>query len=156
MRTFYCAALILVSWIAPGIVLRAASPVGTLSTLGAVVVSGAELSASAVTVWPIVAGDDIATRETPAVLMVNGSRITLSANSKAKITSDKGRVMVSLLTGFLNYTIAAAGNLTVRSQGRMVDTGSGSLDSKGGEVPVQSLQFAPAVVRAPVKASNSF
>lgn len=86
----------------------AAKPIATLSSPGPVVVGGTPMSASTVAFWPVANHDEIATLDSRAILILpDNSRITLDQNSRARVTTDGGRVRFQLLSGSADYSLVS-------------------------------------------------
>src|SRR5207253_403934 len=67
-------------------ILSGADPVGSVSSMGPVDVSGTTLSASTVTSWPLVSGDEVTTKASGAVIFLTGKgRVTMQGNSRVRI-----------------------------------------------------------------------
>lgn len=105
----------------------AEKPAGTLSTSGAVMISGTRMSAATVSFWPITGGDEIATLDSPAVLILrDNSRIALSRNSKGKLVSDGDHVTFELVSGSVDYNLVSPMSAIVLAGGRLISESSGS------------------------------
>ena len=105
----------------------AAKPAGTLSTSGAVIISGTRMSAATVSFWPVASGDEIATLDSPAVLILrDNSRIALGQNSKGKLVSDGDRLTFELVSGSVDYNLVSPMSAIVLAGGRLISDGSGS------------------------------
>ncbi|MDP8981628.1 MAG: hypothetical protein M3O35_13690 [Acidobacteriota bacterium] len=108
-------------------VLFAAKPAGTLSTSGAVIISGTRMSAATVSFWPVASGDEIATLDSPAVLILpDKSRIALGQNSKGKLVADGNRLTFELVSGSVDYNLVSPMSAIVLAGGRLISESSGS------------------------------
>ena len=114
----------------------AARPAGTLSVSGAVIISGTHMSAATVSFWPITSGDDIATLDSPAVLILrDNSRIALGRNSKGKLVSHGDRLTFELVSGSVDYNLVSPMSAIVLSGGRIISESSGSAGKQVGHSP---------------------
>ncbi len=83
----------------------AASPVGTVTSTGAVRVSGESLPAQGVPSWPVVSGDEIVTEKGgAAVLSWSSARIEIRERSQVKLGEEDLR-LESGAVGADNYSI---------------------------------------------------
>ena len=83
----------------------AASPVGTVTSTGAVTVSGESLPAQGVPSWPVVSGDEIITEEGgTAVLLSAAARVEIREGSQVKLGEDHVR-LESGAVGADNYSV---------------------------------------------------
>jgi hypothetical protein len=118
--------------------LFAAAPVGSVSSMGPVEVSGTTMNASTVSSWPLVAGDVIATGNIPAVVFLTGKgRVTLAANSRVSLEKQGDQLSVRLLGGELNYDLLPASGLLFFNGSRAVTP------AQAVATPVQGTVAAP-------------
>ena len=83
----------------------AASPVGTLTSTGAVTVSGESLPAQGVPSWPVVSGDEIITEKGgTAVLSSAAARVEIREGSQVKLGEDHVRLQGGAV-GADNYSV---------------------------------------------------
>ena len=93
----------------------AASPVGTVTSTGAVTVSGESLPAKGVPSWPAVLGDEIITEKGgAAVLSSAAARVEIRENSEVRLGEDHVRLK-SGSVGADNYAVRF-GNYTARAK----------------------------------------
>lgn len=82
------------------VVLMAAVPVGRVSSSGALTLNGKAVPATAVSSLPVVAGDEIATSGSPAMIYFSDkSRATLEPNSRVKLEARSSSVALRVLSG---------------------------------------------------------
>jgi hypothetical protein len=92
----------------------AASPVGSVSSAQPFDLNGANIPVAGVPMWPIAAGDLIATHSAPATIEFrDGSRVILAENSEAKIEAKGGKSVLRLLQGSGECSLAAHPSLSV-------------------------------------------
>jgi hypothetical protein len=98
-------------------VVSAATPVGSVSSSGALTLRGARVPADGVPNWPLMVGDELVTSASVAtVTLRDGSRAILSENTRARVEEVDGRPTVRLLTGSMEVQTRAGGESTfVRS-----------------------------------------
>jgi uncharacterized cupin superfamily protein len=90
----------------------AALPVAAVSSSTPFDLRGAEVKVEGVPSWPILAGDVIATKNGPAVIMFkDGSRVTLQNHTKAKIENTNGGISFRLLDGVMQVASAPGSNV---------------------------------------------
>ncbi len=89
-----------------GIVLGAA-PIATVTSSGTFELRGKQVKADGVPSWPVMEGDEIGTSAGPATVQFrDGSRVTLSGKSKAKVEKTDDGLVFRLLTGSMQFTLA--------------------------------------------------
>lgn len=133
---FYCGAGL---GIVISTALFAATPVGSVSSMGPVEVSGTTMTASTVSAWPLVAGDVIATGNVPAVVFLTGKgRVTLAANSRVSLEKQGDQLSVRLLGGELNYDLLPASGLLFLNGSRTV------APAQAAAAPIQGSVAAPS------------
>lgn len=127
--------------------LFAAAPVGSVSSMGPVEVGGTTLTASTVSSWPLVAGDVIATGNTPAVVFLSGKgRVTLDANTRVRLEKQGDRLSVRVLGGGLSYDLLPASGLLFFNGSRTV------APAQTTAAPLQGNVVSPgAAAHAPVQ-----
>ena len=92
----------LLSVVFTGSLAMAALPVAAVSSSTPFDLRGAEVRVEGVSSWPILAGDVIATKNGPAVIMFkDGSRVTLQNHSKARVESSSHGLSFRLLDGVM-------------------------------------------------------
>jgi hypothetical protein len=142
--------------------LHAAEPVASVTSTEPFLLRGALVTVSGVPSWPVAAGDEIATGTVPAVITFrDGSRVTLNVKSKAKIESEKGRLLLRVLEGAGSYFLVSGSMLRLFSgtspvpagtgQGTIAVAGSGS----GSSSPQGSLSRAARRPSPPAPVSQS-
>lgn len=119
----------------------AATPVGVIRSSETFQLRGVPVSVAGVPSWPVVAGDDIATRGSQAfVSFRDGSRITLDQKSKAKIEEDG---TFRLLEGTMWYKLAAGSTLRMASQSKLLQATPG-VEAKATTLTSSSASASPA------------
>ncbi len=94
----------------------AAPSVATVTSAVPFTLDGHYLSSPGVTSFPLVAGDTVATSDGSAVLLFNdGSTVKLSEASSIKLNTVGANTNVVLLSGNLDYKLAAGSNIKVTS-----------------------------------------
>jgi hypothetical protein len=80
--------------------LMAAGPVGRVTSSGPLTLNGKALPTTAVSSLPVVAGDEIATSNSPAMIyFTDKSRATLEPNTRVKLESRSSSVALHVLSG---------------------------------------------------------
>jgi len=91
----------------------AATPVGVIRSSETFQLRGVPVSVAGVPSWPVVAGDDIATAGSSAVISFkDGSRVTLDKKTRAKIDADGS---FHLLQGTVWFKVAPGSRLRIVS-----------------------------------------
>jgi hypothetical protein len=92
-------------------------PIGSVSSRGAVRVSGTTLDIAEVRSWPIVAGDVIQTQAAPATILFDGgTRLTVDASSAVTLTvRDADKLIVTLGAGAITYNVSKHSSLSVQA-----------------------------------------
>ena len=99
------------------VVLMAADPVGRVTSSGPLTLNGKALPATAVSSLPVVAGDEIATSGSSAMIyFTDKSRATLEPNSRVKLDSSSSSVTMHILSGSVDLNRAKDSRLTVFQQ----------------------------------------
>jgi ferric-dicitrate binding protein FerR (iron transport regulator) len=122
---------------------QAAQPVGAITSSEPFLLRGARVAVAGVPSWPVAPGDDIATATSPAVISFrDGSRVTLGRNSKAKIESDGGPLLLRLLEGTGAYVFASGSALQL-----FVGNKRAGLGTTRGTLSLAASQAAPNALR---------
>jgi hypothetical protein len=80
--------------------LAAAAPAGRITSSGALTVNGTPVPATAVASLPVVAGDEIATSSSAAVIVfADRTRAVIEPNSRVKLEANGASVRARLLSG---------------------------------------------------------
>jgi hypothetical protein len=80
----------------------AGGPVAAVSSSSAFELRGSEVKVEGVPSWPVLKGDVIATKAAPALIVFkDGSRVTLQANSKARVENTEDEIKLNLLDGVM-------------------------------------------------------
>jgi hypothetical protein len=117
-----------------------ASPVATVSSSGPFELRGNIVPVSGVPAWPVMAGDEIGTANSPSRLQfTDGSVATLAPKSHAKVEKGpKGQLVLRLVTGAMVVTVPALATLAVFS-------GHSPLVLQPGVATSTSVNSAPVV-----------
>lgn len=92
----------------------AGDPVATLTSGGSFKVKGVKIAAIGVPDWPIMAGDAISTLDSNAVIkFTDGSRVTISRQTKAIIEKTQAGIRVRLQKGSMSFRLAKDGKTQV-------------------------------------------
>lgn len=82
------------------VVLMAADPVGRVTSSGPLTLNGKAVPATAVSSLPVVAGDEIATSSSPAMIyFTDRSRATIAPNTRVKLEARGASVALRVLSG---------------------------------------------------------
>ena len=104
MRAFIASAT--ASLVVVSTTLAAGPTVATVTSRAAFVLRGAPVPAGGSPTWPVMAGDTITTRASPAtVSFKDGGRVTLGPDSKARIEKDGDKLAFRLLAGSSKYEL---------------------------------------------------
>ena len=96
------------------VVLMAADPVGRVTSSGPLTLNGKALPATAVSSLPVVAGDEIATSGSSAMIyFTDKSRATLEPNSRVKLEFSGSSETLRVLSGSVDLNRAKDSRLTV-------------------------------------------
>ena len=99
------------------VVLMAADPVGRVTSSGPLTLNGKALPATAVSSLPVVAGDEIATSSSSAMIyFTDKSRATLEPNSRVKLEFSGSSETLRVLSGSVDLNRAKDSRLTVFQQ----------------------------------------
>lgn len=119
----------------------AATPVGVIRSSETFRLRGVPVSVAGVPSWPVVAGDDIATSGSQAIVSFrDGSRVTLDQKSKAKIEDDG---TFRLLEGTMWYKLASGSTLRVASQSKLLQATPG-VEARATTLVGSSASASPA------------
>ena len=92
----------------------ASTPVATVSSSQPFTMAGHAVTSPGISSWPVVVGDEIATADGPAVLnFPDGSSVKLAAGSSARVGGSVAEPKVVLMSGTLDYKLAAGSKLTI-------------------------------------------
>jgi len=96
------------------VVLIAAGPVGWVTSSGPLTLNGKALPATAVSSLPVVAGDEIATSGSSAMIyFTDKSRATLEPNSRVKLEGSSSSVALRILSGSADLTQAEGSQVSL-------------------------------------------
>ena len=96
------------------VVLMAADPVGRVTSSGALTLNGKAVPATAVSSLPVVAGDEIATSGSPAMIyFTDSSRATLEPNSRVKLEGGSSSVALRVLSGSVDLKQAEGSQVSL-------------------------------------------
>ncbi|HEY1945391.1 MAG TPA: hypothetical protein VGG97_00175 [Bryobacteraceae bacterium] len=94
----------------------AAGPIATVSSSQSFNLSGHAVTVAGITSWPVVAGDALATAKSPATLYFHdGSSVTLSAGSSAKLGGSAREPKLMLTSGRFDYKLAPGSKVVITS-----------------------------------------
>ncbi len=97
------------------------SPIAAVTSPEPFELSGVTVPVRGVPSWPLVDGDEIATKDSEAVILFEDrSRVVLDKNTRAKLERKGNRTTVRLLTGGLKYSLATGSLLRLFALGRQV------------------------------------
>jgi hypothetical protein len=132
--TIFCMAL------AASVIAFAGQPIATVSGSSSFELDGSLVNTAGVNAWPLMPGDRVGARDSSIVIaMKDGSRITLAANSQLRLESVASQPTADLISGSMQFSLAAGSNLRVLRGGTPVDGRSGQVS------PLAS----PALMKAP-------
>lgn len=119
------------------VVAFAATPVATISSASSFELHGVTVRTDGVPSWPMMAGDEIATADAPAVIQFrDGSRVTLAGGSRAKVEKSGESLIFRLLTGSMQFLVVPSSSVQVYKQNTAVGGPSGSVSTGGTSKPV--------------------
>lgn len=137
----------------------AGDPVATLTSGGTFTVKGVKIAAVGVPDWPLVAGDVISTLDSNAVIkFTDGSRVTISRQTKAIIEKTEAGVRVRLRKGSMSFRLAKDGKTEVagldlpdvpRTEGGLTVSGTKSWFFPAATDPSASVNVANPTVITP-------
>jgi len=108
------------------VVCLAASPIANVSSTEPFKVSGVSVPVAGGSSWPVIAGDELAAGGAPVVLTFkDGSRVTLSKNSRATVSGKTKNAALRLLDGAMAFTLARGSNVRLYSAGNLVNAQAG-------------------------------
>jgi ferric-dicitrate binding protein FerR (iron transport regulator) len=111
-----------------GAVAFAAAPVGTVSSSMAFDLNGVAVMPQGVSSWPVTAGDEVRAGGAPVVIRFqDGSRMTLSEQSRVRLVRNGDNVSVNLVGGDAQFSLTQGSTLQVLSLGRQVGSRNGSI-----------------------------
>jgi hypothetical protein len=114
----------------------AAGPIATVSSSQSFNLSGHAVTVAGITSWPVVAGDDLATAKSPAILYFqDGSSVTLSAGSSAKLGGSAREPKLMLTSGRFDYKLAAGSKLVIANAAK--PPAKGTLDGPRMNLPLR-------------------
>jgi hypothetical protein len=94
--------------------LMAANPEGKVTSTGPLTLNGKAVPASALASLPVVAGDEIATSNSPAtVYFADKSRATIAPNSRVKLQAQRAGVALVVLAGSVDLRRAEGSRVSV-------------------------------------------
>ena len=143
--------LIVFSFVAIGALeAMAATPVASVTSSTAFNLRGNRVNVDGVPSWPVMAGDDIATQAGQAVIQLrDGSRVELQGNSRVKVESNDGGLLLRLLSGTMRIlTLAPSSSGTqIYTQTALAKPAVGDVVSVGpvpvnGANPVAMIHFS--------------
>jgi hypothetical protein len=115
-----------------GLVAEAAPPVGSISSSSAFELDGSLVTVEGVPFWPLMAGSNVVSRSSPVYITLrDGSRISLSANSRIRLSSSGQTVSADLVAGSMQFVLAAGSDVKVSRGATPVDGTSGSVSAAG-------------------------
>jgi hypothetical protein len=110
---------ILTLWCASS--LYSSDPVGSISSRGAVNISGVRVDIAEVPSWPVVTGDDLGTFAEPAMINFDdGSRLLIDSSSVVRLEQRSKNVMVVVLSGSADFILAGKSELQVYANDTLV------------------------------------
>ncbi len=120
---YLCLLMVMMTTVA----LMAAEPVGRVTCSGPLTLNGKAVPATAASSLPVVAGDEIATSGTSAIInFADRSRGTLEANSRVKLEARSSSVALRVLSGSADLTPAAGSRISLIPLVRPVERNSSS------------------------------
>jgi ferric-dicitrate binding protein FerR (iron transport regulator) len=85
----------------------AASPVASVRSSADFELRGVAVNTAGVPSWPVMAGDVVTARKSPAIIQLeDGSRVTLAAHSRARVEETKEGLAVRLMDGSMAFVMA--------------------------------------------------
>lgn len=136
----------------------AAGPVASVTSPQPFAITGTLIDNPGVNSWPVVVNDDVSTFQGAAVLAFpDGSRISLSPNSRVQLQGSDANPRVVLLAGKMNYNLAHGSHVSVISVASYQEpgskTGAGQPNDNdrnnrdNGDVPPDTLSRQTKVLR---------
>jgi hypothetical protein len=106
---------------------EAGTPVGVVASDEPVLLSGVPVPFRVVSSWPVVAGDEITTTASPALLLFRDkSRVVLDVKSRARLENDRGAMTFRLLEGSFSYDLEPGSALRIIAPDRAPEPEAGS------------------------------
>ena len=94
--------------------LMAASPLGRISSSGPLTLNGKAVPVTAAVSLPVVAGDEIATSSSAAMIyFADKSRATIAPNSKIKLETDNALVALRIVSGSVDLRRAVGSRINL-------------------------------------------
>jgi ferric-dicitrate binding protein FerR (iron transport regulator) len=113
-------------------VAHAARPVGYIRSSQPFQLRGATVPSAVTRFLPVLEGDDIATVSASAVLtFVDGSRVRLARQSRAKLEAGGGRTRVRLLDGSMQYRLSESPKVEIHNRDLPQAASSGTVSTTG-------------------------
>lgn len=92
--------------------------------------NGVTVNTAGVTAWAVTVGDTITAGTSPIFLSLrDGSRISLSANSKLRLESSSGTLGANLVSGSMQFALVSPSSARIFEGGNLVRGLSGSLSN---------------------------
>ena len=96
------------------VVLMAGGPVGRVTSSGPLTLNGKAVPATAVSSLPVVAGDEIATSSSPAMIyFTDRSRATIAPNSRVKLEAQNSSLALRVLSGSVDLKRAEGSRVSL-------------------------------------------
>lgn len=125
----------------------ASQPVAMVTSSSTFELDGALVNSAGVTSWPLMSGDDVVARDgAVSIVLLDGSRITLAANSRLQLRPDGAAVSAHLTAGSMRFSIASGSTLRLFTASTPV---TGKLGSASVDPP---STVRPAMLVTPPKA----
>ena len=127
----------------------AAAPVATVTSASTFELRGKQVRADGVPSWPMMEGDEIGTSNGAATIQFrDGSRVTLSGKSRAKVEKKDDSFVFRLLTGTMQFTLAPNSSVAFYNGANAVPAqvgviGSASTTPQGRLAPTRVLPPPP-------------
>jgi len=104
----------------------AAEPVGTASSSDQFDLNGVSMRADGVSSWPVMSGDEIRSISAPILVRFqDGSRMTISQQSRVKLSDGGDGLNVNVTGGDVQYSLAPQSLMRVFNGGTAVSSRSG-------------------------------
>lgn len=121
---------LLIVMVAAG-VLMAANPAGRVSSSGPLTLNGKAVPATAVSSLPVVAGDEIATSSSSAMIyFADRSRATIAPNSRVKLEAHSSSLALRVLSGSVDLKRAQGSRVSL-----IEPTGRATPNTTAGKAP---------------------
>ena len=134
----------------------ASAPVGSVTSSENFRLSGSEISVNGVPSWPVVAGDQLQTRGSAAMLRLNdGSRIIVGRNSRVSLEQIGSATKIKLISGSLRYSLKRDSVFEVivnqlSSRTAAYTSGNAWLDGGQGIIAAATSVAADTYIPAPI------